>query len=253
MRKRLTKMSTNPDRVYVVHYSSEGFTNPDIGGSPRTASIAVRNFGSGETKSFSIHMLAELEDVSSGDIASRYNDLEKKMLEAFYEYVDKRKDVDWVHWNMRDINYGFVALEHRLSVLGGKPKEIEEQGKFDLSRALVTLYGESYAQHHRMPSLMALNDMTTIDFLSGPQEVEAFREGKYVTLHRSTLRKVHTFCHFLDGAIGRTLKTEARWRDKYDLHVVGSAVKDHWITTTVTLVAAVIAILFGVLDLIPWL
>ncbi len=253
VRERLTKMSTNPNRVYVVHYSGEDFKKPDTGGSPRIASIAVRNFDSGETKSFSIHMFAELEHVSSRDIASRYNDLEKRMLESFYEYVREHKDADWVHWNMRDINYGFVALEHRLSVLGGKPIEIEEQSKFDLSRALVTLYGESYAQHHRMPSLMALNDMTTNDFLSGQQEAEAFREGRYVALHRSTLRKVHTFCYFLEGAIDRTLKTDARWRDKYDLHLVSSAVKDHWIGVILGLVATVITILLAVLNLIPWL
>ena len=39
-----------------------------------------------------------------------YNDIDKKMLESFYEYVREHRDADWVHWNMRDINYGFVAL-----------------------------------------------------------------------------------------------------------------------------------------------
>ena len=257
VREQLAKMSSNPDHVYVVHYSSEGFANPETGGSPRVTSIAVRNYSSGQTRSFSIHKFAELRHVPLNDIMSKYDELEKEMLESFYEYVRERKDASWVHWNMRDMNYGFAALEHRLSVLGGSPIEIEDQRKFDLSRALVTLYGRGYTRHPRIESLMAENRMTTKDFLSGEQEAAAFQKGEYIALHQSTLRKVDTFCSFLDGAIGRTLKTGSRWYERWDLYVVGDSIKNHWIVTIVSLVAAGLTVLFFALDvyshLMSWL
>jgi hypothetical protein len=32
----------------------------------------------------------------------------------------------YVHWNMRDVNYGFQAIEHRFRVLGGEPYIVED-------------------------------------------------------------------------------------------------------------------------------
>lgn len=230
-------MSSNSDQVYVIHYSNEGFT--DTGGSPRISSIAVRHYPSGQTVSFSIHMFAERHGISLDDIKSNYECLEKMMIESFYEYANERKGATWVHWNMRDVHYGFAAIEHRLSVLGGEFSRIEDRRKFDLSSALVTLYGIDYIGHPRIHSLMEYNGMTTKGFLSGEQEAAAFQEGKYIALHESTLRKVDTFCSFLDGAIGGTLKTKARWRERCDLFVIGDALKNHWIVTLLTLLGAV--------------
>ena len=170
-------------------------------------------------------MAAERAHIDRGDIADGYDDIEKTILEGFYEYVGERKDAEWVHWSMRDVNYGFPALEHRMKVLRGDPVEISEQKKFDLSRALVTLYGRGYAAHPRMKSLMSMNDMTFKDFLDGEHEAAAFGEGRYMALHQSTLRKVDTFCNFLEGAIDGTLRTKSRWRDRHDLDDVMSAVK----------------------------
>jgi hypothetical protein len=31
----------------------------------------------------------------------------------------------YLHWNMRDINYGFAAIEHRHRVLDGSPVIVE--------------------------------------------------------------------------------------------------------------------------------
>ena len=139
MKARLKKISSNPENVYVIHYSSESFYSSETGQSTRVTSIAVRNFSSGQTMSFSIHKFAELEHVPLDKIKDNYDELERRMLEGFYKYVRERGNVDWVHWNMRDINYGFAALEHRLSVLGGEPVKIDEQRKFDLSSFSDTL------------------------------------------------------------------------------------------------------------------
>lgn len=71
---------------------------------------------------------------------------------------------------MRDINYGFPALEHRFRVLKGKSEELDESRKFDLSRALVAAFGNKYMGHPRLIKLMEANHITTLDLLDGPGE-----------------------------------------------------------------------------------
>ena len=90
---------------------------------------------------------------------------------------------------------------------------------------------------------MVANSMTTKDFLSGEKEAAAFKEGQYIALHQSTLRKVDTFCNFMDGAIDGTLKTRATWRERHDLHDLANAVKDHWLIVTLGFTAAIITIM----------
>jgi hypothetical protein len=41
------------------------------------------------------------------------------MLDGYFAFVEAHRDSTFIHWNMRDENYGFAALEHRYRVLGG--------------------------------------------------------------------------------------------------------------------------------------
>jgi hypothetical protein len=63
------------------------------------------------------------------------------MFKEFFRFVKVHKSFNWVHWNMRDLNYGFEAIENRYKVLGGKPIIIEDDKKFDLARLLIDIYG----------------------------------------------------------------------------------------------------------------
>jgi hypothetical protein len=98
------------------------------------------------------------------------------MLDRFFEFVRVRLHMSWVHWNMRDVNYGFAAIEHRYRVLGGTPIQIAEDRKFDLARALVDLYGVGYIGHPRLETLLTKNRIAARDFLSGAQEADAFEK-----------------------------------------------------------------------------
>lgn len=49
----------NAANVVVIHYSCEKFYDRANGSSARITSIAVRNLGTGQTTSFSIHQMAE--------------------------------------------------------------------------------------------------------------------------------------------------------------------------------------------------
>jgi hypothetical protein len=232
-RKQLEKLSSNEDHVLVIHYSCESFYDRPEGQTPRVTSIAVRNYASGQTDSFSIHKVAELKHVPFAKIEHDYDTLEKEMLSEFYEFMKQHKAYEWVHWNMRDINYGFPALEHRFKILGGQPFVLDDSKKVDLSRVFVALYTNGYAPHPRIIKLMEMNLITAKDLLNGKGEADAFENKEFPELHQSTLRKVDVFCNFLDRALDGSLKTDSTWWEVngVSIKVVGELVSKHWLFT----------------------
>jgi hypothetical protein len=112
---------------------------------------------------------------------------------------------------MRDINYGFAAVEHRYKVLGGNPTQVSDAKKIDLARALVAIYGIRYMKHPRLQNLVRENDISELASMTGEEEAVAFTRGDYVLLHKSTLRKVDILANLPERAVSKTLKTKARW------------------------------------------
>ncbi|WP_221644688.1 MULTISPECIES: hypothetical protein [unclassified Nostoc] len=137
------------------------------------------------------------------------------MLDEFYNYVRHHASHIWLHWNMRDINYGFPAIAHRYKVLQGEPEEISESKLVDLSRLLIAIYGISYIQHPRLNSLVEKNSITYRDFLDGKGEADAFINKEYVRLHQSTLRKVDVLANIVERTANGSLKTNSSSKDIY--------------------------------------
>ncbi len=210
-RQVLDKVFRDTDNVQVVHYSCEGFYDRTIEKSPRITSIAIRKYSSAQTLSFSIHQAAELSGIDFCDISEHYDELEKKMLDQYYQHVSAHRGVKYIHWNMRDSNYGFPAIDHRFQFLGGEPVEIEDDKKFDLARLLVDIYGGSYAEHPRLKNVIKMNLSEPRDMLSGSDEADAFERGDYVALHQSTLRKVDVLANIAQKAHEGILKTNTTW------------------------------------------
>lgn len=197
--------------VWVVHYSCESFYNRIDGRSPRITSIAIRKLDSGQTVSFSIHQVAELDGIDLAGITEQYDKLELKMLESYFNHVGSHRGMKYLHWNMRDINYGFAAIEHRYRVLGGDPFVIPDENKFDLARLLIDIYGVGYTGHPRLTTILEKNKIQPRDFLNGASEAEAFEEQNYVGLHQSTLRKVDMLANIASRVFDRSLKTNTTW------------------------------------------
>ena len=241
-------LSRREDHVLLIHYSCESFYNRPEGRTPRVTSIAIRSYLSGQTSSFSIHKIAELKGVKYNDIQNNYDDLEKEMLSEFFEFIKTHKTHDWIHWNMRDINYGFAAIEHRLKVLGGNPEKIEESKKFDLARALVALYGVGYIGHPRLEKIMEKNKITNMNFLSGKEESDAFESKDYVKLHQSTLRKVDVLANILGRTIDGNLQTNAKWSEIYGFRpkAIGELIKEHWVFSLLGFIGLIIGIVASV-------
>ena len=157
-----------------------------------------------------------------------------------------------MHWNIRDVNFGFPALEHRFKVLGGDPYIVPDEKKYDLARALVSIYSHNYIGHGsegRFLNVCRLNNITDKDALTGAQEAEAFTSQQYLTVHLSTLRKVDMITVIFERAEDRSLKTKASWRDVHGLHPkhVVECVKESWFYASIAIIATIVGLLGRVL------
>ncbi|WP_222183196.1 hypothetical protein [Geminicoccus harenae] len=163
------KIRKNPERFYIIHYSSQSLFDAEAGAlSPRITSVVVRHYQSGQTVSFATHTVAEYLGIGLDEIESRYDEIERELLTQFYSFVMDRREKFWIHWNMRNVTFGFEHLEHRYRVLTKKePPNIPIEVRVNLNDALKQRFGSDYAPDPRMPSLMKLNGSLVQGFLSG--------------------------------------------------------------------------------------
>jgi hypothetical protein len=217
----LNRLDENASKILFIHYSCESFYDlRESGRSARITSIAVRYFETGQSVSFSIHTTAEKMG-KLDSMESHYDELEKVMLKDFFEFVKRHENYYWIHWNMRDIGYGFQAINHRYKVLGGKPIIIADDKKFDLADKLKVIFGDNYIGHPRLEKLIMKNAISDKDFLKGAEEAAAFENGEYIKLHHSTLRKVNVMHDIFDRVLDKNLKTESKKKDIYGLSIQG--------------------------------
>ena len=128
-RQKLAKIKikdciANPGHCSVIHYSCESFYDRPNGRSPRITSIAVLDLSTDQVTSFSIHLVAERERVEFVDIPNEYDRLELEMLQEFFAHLKSYRDRKYMHWNMRDVGYGFEAIQHRFLTLGGSSDDV---------------------------------------------------------------------------------------------------------------------------------
>lgn len=260
-RQLIEDLYSDSMNVYVVHYSCESFYENSTGGSTRVTSAAIRNLKTAQTKSWSIHKAAELDGCLSS-IPENFPRLERMMLDGYFDFLRSHSNCYFIHWNMRDENYGFYALEHRYRVLEGIPFELQDNRKVDLARELVTLYGRQYAPHKspsgrkgRIFSIVEINEITDSDALTGEQEADAFVDGEYLKLHQSTLRKLDIFSNIFERTHEKTLKTTASWMDIYGISpsYLMEQVKNHWLVTAFILGSAVLLAIVRYWDSLAWL
>lgn len=246
----LSRLLDQPAITLVIHYSCESFYDKTDGKTPRVTSLAVRNLASGQTDSFSIHQVAEEQHVEFERISERYDYLERQTLDRYFEFLRTHQHCNWIHWNMRDVNYGFAAIEHRYRVLGGTPIQLAEERKFDLARALIDVFGVSYVGHPRLEKLIELNRITSRDFLTGKQEADAFDAKEFVSLHRSTLRKVDTLANVFRRATDGTLKTNATWIEQHGLTpaAIVERLREHWVIASLVILGGLLTFILRAWD-----
>ncbi len=241
-KQKLNEIFQNRKSAFLLHYSCESFVD-NTKASHKVTSIAVRNLESAQTHSFSIFQCAEEMNLQ-GDIEVEFKQIEKELLNKYFSFVGEHKSAIWVHWNMRDINYGFAALEHRYRYLGGNPVIIDDERKFDLPRILCDRYGKNFAPHPRLENVIKLNEITDRNFLTGKEESEAFMSGDYLKLHQSTLRKVDIFESILSQIEENDFKVSSSIMDIYGLSANGiiRSIRDHWFFSLLSLLILSVAV-----------
>ncbi len=204
-------VKSHPERYFVIHYSSQSLYDEgvDRGGlSPRITSIVVMHFSTRQTVTFAMHAVAEELGISKDQIETRYDEIEAAILERFYTFARDRREKYWVHWNMRNIVFGFEHLEHRYRALTKKePPSIPVEVRINLNDVLRERYGDQFAADPRMLNLMLLNGARDPRFLLGNEEAEAFKSKDFIRMHSSTISKVEFFRYVTVQAIAGKLRT----------------------------------------------
>lgn len=178
--KKIDELKTKKSRTLVIHYSCESFFVTH-GRTPRVTSIAVRNRDNNTSVVFSIHLMAQIKGKDLSNLSSPdFDYLEKEMLKDFYTFLKKHQSYCWVHWNMRNPNFGFEAIDNRFKILGGNPRKIEDQFRFDLPEILGLIYTYNFEKHDsptkgQLLNLSARNKISSRDALKGKDEAKRLK------------------------------------------------------------------------------
>jgi xanthosine utilization system XapX-like protein len=166
-------------------------------------------------------MALDFNNLSVGE----YDTVEKEMLNDFSNFVRQYPSFKWIHWNMRDSNYGFEAINNRIEILGGQPFDVADDFKYDLPRILGQIYTYGYEANKpkgRLLNLADRNNITTKQALTGEEEASAFDNKEYLKLHISTLRKVDIIDTIIDRTETGSLRVNVSKKHIYGLTLPGS-------------------------------
>jgi hypothetical protein len=245
----IKEIRRHPENFYIVHYSCQSLYDDNQDLSPRITSIAITHYASEQTISFSTHAIAEELDIPREMVRDRFDDVERKLLNDFYEFIRDRRDKYWVHWNMRNLTFGFEHLEHRYRVLGrNNAPVIPVERRLNLNDILAGRYGGGYAAHPKMKSLMELNGGIHRHFLTGEEEVKAFQNNEFIRMHNSTLSKVG----FLSSTIHKLLKGKLRTASR-GLGVALDRVFESRTAKAIGLFSTLVAIGVGIWQVFLWI
>lgn len=205
----LKEIKRHPERFYIIHYSSEGLYD-GTGLSPRITSIVVMHYSTRQTLSFATHAISEELGIERTKIPENQDLIEAKLLKRFFDFVRERRHCYWVHWNMRNLTFGFEHLEHRYHVLTkDNCHGTAVETRINLNDVLNERFGLNYAQPPKMKNLMLMNGSLDPRFLEGAAEADAFRAGDYIRMNSSTMSKVEFYAHVIKLLSKGRLRTQA--------------------------------------------
>lgn len=212
------------EKLKIIHYSCESFITSH-GKTPRITAICIKDISSGQVTSFSIHLQSQFQELDFTNLTDQqYDEVEKNMLNSFSKFVKENSKGVWIHWNMRDSNYGFEAISNRIRILGGKQFRIENENKIDLPQVLGKIYTFGYEQNRpkgRLLNLAKRNNISDINALTGKEEADAFDNHEYLKLHMSTLRKVDIINTIISKCEEQSLQVKPKMKEIYGLSAAG--------------------------------
>jgi hypothetical protein len=209
-REAIERIRKRRRNCLIIHYACQSLYDDKDTHSPRIANIVVKDYDSDQTFSFALHFVAEKLGIAKSDIDGRLDEIERRLLEDFFDFVRQHPGNLWLHWNMSNLVFGFETLAHRFSLLTDKnAPSIDMENRINLAEVLVGRYGPSYTSVPHIPNLMQLNGGLKRDFVPGADEVELFKHGEFARLHSSTMAKVGFFREVVDKVLDRKLQTQS--------------------------------------------
>lgn len=216
-----------------IHYARQNCFEDAYEKGPRVIAIVAMNAESGQTMVFSLKKIADAYGSNFFEMTEAEKDeVEKEMLQSFFEYAMKNTQKKWLHWNMKNNNFGFSAIEERFKNLDGNPVHFEENTLFNISVLMKKKYGTNFAQDAswngkvmgKMYDIFSLNGIVDSYILNGEQEIKEYILKNITSIEQSILGKVKAFQVLVEKASDNDLKTRGNMiKDVYGLSIRGIA------------------------------
>lgn len=215
----LKKYLENRGKYAIIHFARENHFDERYPKGPRIISIVVLYPDSDRMSIFSLQRSAEVKGMEfSTCIDSERDNIEKGMLSDFFNEVKDSGINLWLHWNMKNDNFGFQTLSNRYKNLGGIVGA-EMQFKDECTKNISTLFKMKYGPNYitgindvkgKMYALFEKNGIADPDLLTGLDEIREFVNGNYVKVELSVVAKVKAFERLIDYARNGELKTDSK-------------------------------------------
>ena len=249
----LKKLTEDPSKVLFIHYSqSNTFDDDDDYGniSPIITSIVVKSLNGQIDQQFAIHFEADKADIPIDEIQYSYRDLELRILKAFNDFVKRHRECNWIHWDMKNIHFGFEAIKHRHEKIFGDLKnynEIPINNKKNLRDIIEGMYGESFVNGpDTLKTLLTCNsgNIDNNTYLGSNVESTEFEHKNFTNVIKSVDLKVD----FIKNATKKLISRKLVVLNKNRYAVFVDTV-NHPIFTFIGWVATIAAFIIGIIAL----
>ena len=249
----LKKLTEDPNKVLFIHYSqSNTFDDDDYGNiSPIITSIVIKSLDGQIDQQFAIHFEADKADIPIDEIQYSYRDLELRILKAFNDFVRRHREYNWIHWDMKNIHFGFEAIKHRYEKVFGDLKDYNEipiNNKKNLSDIIEGMYGEGFVNGpDTLKSLLKCNsgNIDNNTYLSSNVESTEFERKNFTNVIKSVDLKVDFMKKVTNKLIQRKLVVSNKNRYAVFVDTVNHPLFTFigWVATIAGLIITVIALM----------
>lgn len=244
----LKKLIEDPSKVLFIHYSQSRTYDEDYGNiSPIITSIVVKSLDNQIDQLFAIHLEADKADIPVEQIQDSYRELELRILNSFNNFVRRHQDCIWVHWEMKNVQFGFDAIKHRYEKIVNNTNdycEIPTNKKQNLKIILEGIYGENFVSGpDYLKSLLSENNgkITNNEYLSVDNESQEFEHKNFT----SVINSIDTKVEFIRNATKKLTRNQliVSHKNKFAIFV---DVVNHPVFTFIGWVATVLGLIFAI-------
>lgn len=214
---KIRKIYSDPN-TFFIHYSCTSF----FGGEaiPKITSISI--FSRRLNRVVTFDYITSRNYLESKKQATDDDNIERRLLEEYTNYLNDHQSCKWIHWNMSSTRFGFEALNLRCEALGVQPLNLDSYDLQDLSGLFTQKYGRKFIEGPRMTNLAVKNNLWKDYMYYGSEEPELFAAKEYKKLQISSSEKAKLIFSFLNLSVNNKLKTNTRWiKDIYGISIQG--------------------------------